>query len=669
MEKFRYIILIAVLISFHSWSAVPQSERDALVALYNSTDGDNWTDNTNWLVGDPCDNAWYGVTCNTGVVIELDLGRNNLVGVIPSEIGDLVNLLWLELDSNELSGNIPKEIGGLANLTELNLRFNKLTGEIPSSIGNLLNLTGMKLIRNQLTGSIPVQIANLNNLYYLELAVNELEGNIPIEITTMANLSSVSIGGNNFSGSIPPELGNMPNLEFLHVAGNSFDGEIPTELCNISTLEVLDLGENLLTGGVPACLGQLTSLTRLELNDNFLTGELPIELTQLVNLTRLSVWNNQLTGPVHPGFGNLSSLEWFHLNSNMFSGTIPPELGNISTLEELLLDNNQLEGSIPAELGNITGLRILRLQNNQLTGIIPSSLTNLINLRIPQPGFWFEYDKSSVQYNSLTTDDQALNDFLDTHCVCDWSKTQTIIPQNLSVVSVSDESISLSWDVIEYLNDQGGYNINYATNAAGPYTLAKSVSSKALNHTLIDGLSPNTEYHFKIDSFTNSHENNQNLLVSEQSSEVSQFTDTSPGQEINLNVEMSFATDLLPGGQVTQYTLSAENIGPGDAMSSTLFHVIPHELSDVTWSCEAFSGASCPINNKGVSNGDMVESIDLPSGSYVVFTVNGTVSETESLSPLAASIAIPNSTNDQDFSNNLTVNDRQIGIFGNSFEN
>ena len=29
------------------------TERDALVALYNSTDGDNWTENTNWLVGDP----------------------------------------------------------------------------------------------------------------------------------------------------------------------------------------------------------------------------------------------------------------------------------------------------------------------------------------------------------------------------------------------------------------------------------------------------------------------------------------------------------------------------------------------------------------------------------------------------------------------------------------
>ncbi len=32
-----------------SQAGIPQSERDALVALYNATGGDNWTDNTNWL--------------------------------------------------------------------------------------------------------------------------------------------------------------------------------------------------------------------------------------------------------------------------------------------------------------------------------------------------------------------------------------------------------------------------------------------------------------------------------------------------------------------------------------------------------------------------------------------------------------------------------------------
>tara|TARA_B110000238_G_scaffold17066_1_gene16712 strand:- start:60 stop:254 length:195 start_codon:yes stop_codon:yes gene_type:complete len=34
-----------------AYSQVPQIERDALVALYNSTDGANWTENTGWLGG------------------------------------------------------------------------------------------------------------------------------------------------------------------------------------------------------------------------------------------------------------------------------------------------------------------------------------------------------------------------------------------------------------------------------------------------------------------------------------------------------------------------------------------------------------------------------------------------------------------------------------------
>ena len=32
-----------------------------MVALYNATDGANWTDNTSWLSQEPLD-TWYGVT-------------------------------------------------------------------------------------------------------------------------------------------------------------------------------------------------------------------------------------------------------------------------------------------------------------------------------------------------------------------------------------------------------------------------------------------------------------------------------------------------------------------------------------------------------------------------------------------------------------------------------
>ena len=45
-------------------AAVSPLERSALVDLYNTAGGSGWSSNTNWLVGDPCDDSWFGVTCD-----------------------------------------------------------------------------------------------------------------------------------------------------------------------------------------------------------------------------------------------------------------------------------------------------------------------------------------------------------------------------------------------------------------------------------------------------------------------------------------------------------------------------------------------------------------------------------------------------------------------------
>ena len=52
------------------------AERAALVAIYDATDGDNWTDNTNWKTEEPV-GEWYGVTVENGVVTGLELFDNN----------------------------------------------------------------------------------------------------------------------------------------------------------------------------------------------------------------------------------------------------------------------------------------------------------------------------------------------------------------------------------------------------------------------------------------------------------------------------------------------------------------------------------------------------------------------------------------------------------------
>ncbi|MCK4981114.1 MAG: DUF1565 domain-containing protein, partial [Candidatus Delongbacteria bacterium] len=190
----------------------------ALVALYDSTDGANWTDNTNWLTGPV--STWYGITVSGDRVTEIDLNFNNLAGTIPTEIGNLTNLTSLSLHNNQLTGSIPPEIGNLTNLTGLWLYSNQLSGSIPIEIGNLINLTNLQLFINQLTGSIPAEIGNLTNLQNLNFEDNQLSGSIPTQIGNLLNLHVLVLYSNQLTGSIPIEIENLTNLTYLNLASN-----------------------------------------------------------------------------------------------------------------------------------------------------------------------------------------------------------------------------------------------------------------------------------------------------------------------------------------------------------------------------------------------------------------------------------------------------------------
>jgi Leucine-rich repeat (LRR) protein len=115
----------------------PKLDRNVLVKLYSSTYALNWTNNTGWI-GDPgteCD--WYGVTCTGDNVTGLNLASNNLVGTIPSEIGNFTSITSLDLSSNTLTGSIPTELANLTTLTALDLSTNSLTGPLPQWLSDM----------------------------------------------------------------------------------------------------------------------------------------------------------------------------------------------------------------------------------------------------------------------------------------------------------------------------------------------------------------------------------------------------------------------------------------------------------------------------------------------------------------------------------------------------
>ena len=302
------LLLLALLVGLlltpalaYDCNGVPESECDALYALYYSTNGDGWTDKSGWLTTEPVWN-WYGIEFSAGHVVEIFLWNNGLSGTIPAELENLPKLRSLVL-SGALTGSIPPELGNLTNLLQLSLSGPNLSGDIPPELGNLTNLINLSL-------------------------------------------------GGRISGELPPELGNLANLQSLNLGGNDISGPIPSELGNLTSLRNFILYENNLSGPIPPELGNLTGIDDLVLRNNQLSGPIPPELGNLTGLGLIDFSRNRLTGEIPPEFGNLALLYSLNLSFNNLSGPVPEELGNLPYLGGLHLNSNNLNGDLPAWLAN-----------------------------------------------------------------------------------------------------------------------------------------------------------------------------------------------------------------------------------------------------------------------------------------------------------------------------
>ena len=226
-----------------SVTALTTSDRNALIALYNATGGQNWRNNANWLSEEPLD-AWEGVTTDDrGRVIQLHLVEQRLNGQLPYEIGDLSRLKWLNIARNpNLTGDIPPEMAQLTELEVLYLWENDLTGPVPTWMGDLSELQQLSLGHNRLSGPIPLELGRLTKLDTLYLAGNDLTGGIPYSLSDLPSLTRLFLYDNNLGGSIPSVLGNLEMLEYLHLRGNSITGCVPLGLINVLDSDIDQLG-------------------------------------------------------------------------------------------------------------------------------------------------------------------------------------------------------------------------------------------------------------------------------------------------------------------------------------------------------------------------------------------------------------------------------------------
>ena len=318
----------------------------------------------NFISFDASDNALTGAISSLPLsVTEYGVGGNKLSGQLPS-LENNIALEGFSASNNVLTGSLP-DLSALKNLRGFAVNGNQLIGSIPTSLGNLTALEDYEVDNNQLTGAIP-NISGMTSLIYFTASHNQLTGPIPA-ISSINSIDTLDVSHNQLTGYMP-DITHSPTLESVDVSFNQLSGNLPS-------LEGLYLSffyanDNLFTGSVPS-LGTSSIDLYYNVSNNLLDGSLPGSVSTNSGIRIFDASNNRLTGHL-PSLQGLMRLVEFDVHTNRLTGSIPPfvppELDNMFMYD---VSDNLLSGNIPALTTNVPDLGILRVGHNLLTGPVP----------------------------------------------------------------------------------------------------------------------------------------------------------------------------------------------------------------------------------------------------------------------------------------------------------
>eukprot|EP00735_Rhodelphis_limneticus_P015065 TRINITY_DN9215_c0_g1::TRINITY_DN9215_c0_g1_i1::g.13235::m.13235 TRINITY_DN9215_c0_g1::TRINITY_DN9215_c0_g1_i1::g.13235 ORF type:complete len:746 (+),score=59.66,sp/Q9SGP2/HSL1_ARATH/30.05/5e-44,sp/Q9SGP2/HSL1_ARATH/25.39/3e-13,sp/Q9SGP2/HSL1_ARATH/30.10/3e-12,sp/Q9SGP2/HSL1_ARATH/27.62/1e-10,LRR_1/PF00560.28/3.9e+02,LRR_1/PF00560.28/1.1,LRR_1/PF00560.28/44,LRR_1/PF00560.28/8.1,LRR_1/PF00560.28/0.012,LRR_1/PF00560.28/3.4,LRR_1/PF00560.28/25,LRR_1/PF00560.28/13,LRR_1/PF00560.28/0.0079,LRR_1/PF005 len=307
----------------------------ALRLLYLSTDGDDWTNNANWLNLNVDRCSWFGVVCVNAEITALNLANNSLSGTLPEELAWVTTLTSLNVSNNKLSGTIPPSFANLTKFTSMDLSKNQFSGSLPTALGGLSPL--------YLNGSY----FTCDSLFYVKSALTDAHG-----------IACDCDGQETSSDTFCVDAVDL--LRLLYESTNGDSWKISTNWLNSSVSPCDWFGV--------ICNG--SEVSQLDLSNNSLSGTLPVELFMLQSLTVTRLSHNSLTGTIPPIGSSIIEVD---LSYNNFGGFDDDTIAGAVGIEILNLAENSLKGSVPSKLSELERLTELYLDGNHLNGTITLS--------------------------------------------------------------------------------------------------------------------------------------------------------------------------------------------------------------------------------------------------------------------------------------------------------
>jgi len=296
----------------------------------------------------------------------------------------------------------------------LYIHDNDIVGPIPSNIGDAQYLQQLSAFNNDLTGPLPLSLRNCSYLQTILVKNNRLTGHLNDVFTSSGDsiftlLQAIDISQNRFSGVFPDAVFSLVNIRYIAATGGCFHGAIPSSVCESSTLETLVL-EGLHSGRecrrpiwnpfalkpayissskgstIPTCIWELPNLKTLHLTGNLLEGTIP-DPPNIFSLSDLSLAYNTLEGSI-PLSLRKSPLRKLDLSHNRLSGTCDDlnTEGYISAQQsqqsvKLSLSVNRLSGHVPKNVKRVFLISIFLLVICLIAGTLINFLAETLNRR------------------------------------------------------------------------------------------------------------------------------------------------------------------------------------------------------------------------------------------------------------------------------------------------